>query len=100
MVYRIFTERKDGFQVEAEKLLSDIKGFLKINEIEKIRLFNCYDVENISKELGTGGRIILRESGTEPVLRIMVEAQEQKECYEYIDRMVLAIREAERECRN
>lgn len=57
------------------------------------------EAENISKELGTGGRIILRESGTEPVLRIMVEAQEQKECYEYIDRMVLAIREAERECR-
>jgi len=51
MVYRIFTEKKKGFDVEAQGLLSDIRNFLKIAEIENLRLFNCYDVENITEEL-------------------------------------------------
>lgn len=37
-------------------------------------------VEDISEELGNGGRILLRESGTEPVIRVMVESDSQKTC--------------------
>ena len=53
------------------------------------------EAEAIAKSLGRDGRIVLRPSGTEPVLRVMVEAQSEAECREYIDRMVRAIREAE-----
>ena len=37
-------------------------------------------LEQISGELGDAGRILLRESGTEPVVRIMVEATTRKQC--------------------
>jgi phosphoglucosamine mutase len=33
--------------------------------------------DRASRELGEGGRILIRASGTEPVLRVMVEAQDQ-----------------------
>ena len=45
------------------------------------------EVEIASRELGSSGRIILRESGTEPVIRIMVEASTQKECELYATRI-------------
>ncbi len=42
-------------------------------------------VEEINKELGDDGRILLRESGTEPVVRIMVECDDKDLCQKYID---------------
>ena len=51
MVYRIFVEKKEGLQNEANSLLSEIKTFLGIDCVEKIRIFNRYDAENITEEL-------------------------------------------------
>lgn len=42
-------------------------------------------VEEINKELNGNGRILLRESGTEPVIRIMVEADSKEICDKYIN---------------
>lgn len=51
MVYRIFTEKKIGFNNEATALLSDVRTLLEIKSVEKIRVFNRYDVENICEEI-------------------------------------------------
>ena len=51
MVYRIFVEKKEGLDNEARALLSDAKGLLGISGLEKVRLFNRYDAENITEEL-------------------------------------------------
>ena len=51
MVYRIFVEKKDFAANEARAFLGELKTFLGINSIDKIRLINRYDAENISKEL-------------------------------------------------
>ena len=51
MVYRVYVEKKKGLENEANALYSEIKTFLGIKNIDKVRLMNRYDVENITKEL-------------------------------------------------
>ena len=50
MVYRIYVEKKDGLTAEADKLKNDILTLLRIEGLEKVRMLNRYDVENIDKE--------------------------------------------------
>ena len=45
-------------------------------------------VEEVAEKLGTTGRILVRESGTEPVIRVMVEAPSKKLCQEYVEYVV------------
>ena len=45
-------------------------------------------VAAVARDLGESGRILVRESGTEPVIRVMVEAATKAECQEYVDRVV------------
>ena len=49
-------------------------------------------VAEVAEKLGDTGRILVRESGTEPVLRVMVEAPEQETCQKYVDEVVEVIR--------
>ena len=49
-------------------------------------------VAEVGEKLGDTGRILVRESGTEPVLRVMVEAPEQETCQKYVDEVVDVIR--------
>ena len=51
MVYRIYVEKKNGLDNEARALLSEISAFLRINSVEKIRILNRYDAENITEDL-------------------------------------------------
>ncbi|MEG0352857.1 MAG: phosphoribosylformylglycinamidine synthase [Cellulosilyticaceae bacterium] len=49
-VNRIYVEKKPGFDIEASKIQRELCEFLHLNHIEEVRLFNRYDVENISEE--------------------------------------------------
>jgi len=51
MVYRVYVEKKKGLAHEAAALLNDIRTNLGVTSLKNIRIFNRYDVENISKEL-------------------------------------------------
>ena len=50
-------------------------------------------VAKVGEELGNDGRIILRESGTEPVIRVMVEAKTDALAEECVDRVIAVIKE-------
>lgn len=51
MVYRVYVEKKQGFQHEASSLLKEVRDLLEIKSVENIRVINRYDVEDIEKSL-------------------------------------------------
>ena len=51
MVYRIYVEKKPGFDGEARQLQNELSTLLGIRELTGLRLLNRYDVEGISEEL-------------------------------------------------
>lgn len=50
-MYRLYVERKPGFENEAKSYLSQINGFLGISSVTGVRYFNRYDIENVSDEV-------------------------------------------------
>lgn len=50
------------------------------------------EVEKIAGELGDTGRILVRESGTEPLVRVMTEAQDEALCRKCVERVVAVLK--------
>ena len=51
------------------------------------------ELEAVSALIGDNGRALLRKSGTEPVIRVMIESESEQLCAEYAERLVSAIKE-------
>ena len=49
-------------------------------------------VSAVAAKLGDSGRILVRESGTEPLIRVMVEAESQEACQSLVDEVVAVIK--------
>ena len=49
-------------------------------------------VRKVADALGDTGRILVRESGTEPLIRVMVEAESDELCHKYVDEVVSVIK--------
>ena len=58
----------------------------------KSNRFLSEEIRAVEAELGQTGRVLIRPSGTEPLLRVMVEARDAKQAQACADRLVAAIR--------
>lgn len=56
----------------------------KVTENEKVKAV----IEEVEKEMNGDGRILVRPSGTEPLVRVMAEARTKELCEEYVGRIV------------
>ena len=52
-------------------------------------------ISKVAERLGDTGRILVRESGTEPLIRAMVEAETKEICHTYVDEVVSIINKKE-----
>lgn len=51
------------------------------------------EIDRVEAELGDKGRVLVRPSGTEPVVRVMVEAPTKEDCEKYVNQVVEVIEE-------
>ncbi len=51
------------------------------------------EVARVTRSLGSDGRILLRQSGTEPVVRVMVEAPDIQTCETYVDQVIQVMKD-------
>ena len=83
------SELSDGFTVYPQVLenvrVTDKAASLADAEVKR-------RIEAVREKLGTSGRILVRESGTEPVIRVMVEAESMETCHECVDSVVQALK--------
>ncbi|MDO5564293.1 MAG: phosphoglucosamine mutase [Eubacteriales bacterium] len=78
------------------QILKNVKVTDKQKCIEDKEIINL--VNDVSKELGNDGRVLLRKSGTENLIRIMVEAKDENICKLYIDKIYKKIEELKYIC--
>ncbi len=50
-MFRIYVERKAGFQSEADRIFGEITGFLGVSGVTGVRYLNRYDIENTSDDV-------------------------------------------------
>ena len=76
------------------RMLPQVTKNLRVRDKAAVRVNEAVTaaVKKVEESLGECGRILLRESGTEPVVRVMVEAESEAACFEYCDSVIKVIR--------
>lgn len=49
-VFRVYVEKKEGFDVEAKRMENELKDFLHIKSVKSVRILNRYDIEHITED--------------------------------------------------
>jgi len=87
------------------KTLSELAGEMKkypqvlknVRVIDKNKVMTnprvTQAIEVVEEEMGEHGRVLVRPSGTEPLVRVMVEAPTEEECEKYVEKVVSVVDE-------
>lgn len=94
-IMEVMLEKKESLG----KLVSPVEIYPQL--LKNVRVKSKPDARNdedvkaviarVEGELGTDGRVLVRESGTEPLLRVMVEAKTDELCGRYVDEIVTVL---------
>lgn len=95
-IMEVILEKKQSLA----KLTEDFKVYpqllknIRVHDKKQIKedVDVCKKIEEVASALGDRGRILVRESGTEPVIRVMVEAETDKECKDYVNSVIEVIK--------
>lgn len=95
MIMEVIMETKQSLAklIEEVKIYPQLMKNVRVAD-KKAARENAKVVEAIAaveKALGEEGRILVRESGTEPVIRVMVEAKTDELCSRYVDQVIAAM---------
>ena len=97
-VMEAVTETKQPLSVLASGMTMYPQVLKNVVVTDKDETLNCPEVQAAVKkaeeELGDNGRVLLRKSGTEPLLRVMSEATTKELCEEKVDAIIDAMRAA------
>ncbi len=97
-VMEVVTETKQPLSILAEEITAYPQLLRNVEVTDKAETMNCEEVKeavrNVEESLGSDGRVVLRPSGTEPVLRVMVEALTDELCEEKVNEIIDAMRKA------
>lgn len=95
MIMEVILEKKQSLAKLCEEvkiypqLLKNVRVTDKKTARENLAVQKA--VDDVAAALGTEGRILVRESGTEPVIRVMVEAASDEICEKYVEQVVKVI---------
>lgn len=94
-VMECITETKEPLSVLAAGMTMYPQKLKNVVVTDKDETLNCDEVKaavkKVETDLGDEGRVVLRKSGTEPLLRVMVEATSDELCEEKVDEIIAAM---------
>lgn len=97
-VMETITETKQPLSVLASGMTMYPQKLKNVVVTDKDETLNCAEVKTavakVEADLGDEGRVVLRKSGTEPLLRVMVEAGTQELCEQKVDEIIAAMQAA------
>lgn len=95
-IMQVMMDRKEKLSKLAAPLTIYPQVLMNVRVNDKTAVQEDHDVQAAVKAaadaLGDTGRILVRESGTEPLIRVMVEAESQEICQKFVDNVVAVIR--------
>lgn len=81
-VKRIYVEKKEAFAVKARELEDELKGYLGIAGLKKVRIFIRYDVENLSEAVFEKAcRSVFSEPPVDDLYRERIEMPADSRCF-------------------
>lgn len=84
------SELAAGMEKFPQKLVNvKVKDKYHVTDNEKVKTV----IEEVEAEMDGNGRILVRPSGTEPLVRVMAEAPTEEECERYVERIADVVKE-------
>ena len=93
----VMLEEKESLSKLGEELVIYPQKLVNVRVTDKTTVLDDQvlkdEIARVEEELGSEGRVLVRPSGTEPLIRVMVEAKEDADCDHYTTRIIEKMKE-------